>query len=352
MLVLPPVGGIMMVMLNGQMVQAEGEWRQRIDELKELTQRLEAELVEAEAALTELLASLNAFEFRLRAGIGHLIRRLDGLTAEIEGLRHQLRHSYYDELGDFRPGAWAYQTVEDAYNEPGIDYDAYRYHEPLPAAPAAPPAGSQREELKKLYRQLARRFHPDLGANASDSEYRTRMMMAINAAYAAGDLARLQALAQEPDLGGLPAPAGDGEQMVAFLLNELARLQRRLAEIQQEAAAVRKKKSHKLMQQAQKAEASGRDWLAEMKEQLLEEIRQKMVERDVLQQALETQGSEDREEDDLPGSAFADAIWDFSLDTAFDMDPDIEAEDWVSRRKRERFRDDDDPDEMLDYDWG
>lgn len=74
----------MMVMLNGRMVQAEGEWRQRIDELKALTQRLEAELVEAEAALTELLASLNAFEFRLRAGIGHLIRRLDGLSAEIE----------------------------------------------------------------------------------------------------------------------------------------------------------------------------------------------------------------------------------------------------------------------------
>jgi chromosome segregation ATPase len=335
-----------MAMIEQEMVQAEGEWRQRIGELKELIRSLEVELVDAEAELTELLAALNAFEFQLRAGIDHLVQRLEGLAAEIAELRRQLRRGY-DYFDDLSPGDWSFESMEDAYREPGIDYDDYRYHSPLPEPPAGPVFGDQREELKKLYRQLARRFHPDMGAHEADREYRTQLMMVINAAYAAGDLARLQALANEPDLDDLTAPADDAELLVAFLLKEMARLQRRQAEIRQELTQVRQKKNCRLMQRARMAEAAGRDWLVEMKEQLQEEIRHKLVERDVLQQELASQES-DAELSDLHGEAFADAVWDMTLETAYDIDPDLEAEDWLSRHQKERYWYDDDLDEILD----
>lgn len=328
------------------MTRAEDEWRQRIDELKETIQRLEGELVEAEAELTETLTALNLFEFQLRAGVEHLMRRLESLAAEITDLRHRLRQSYY-QVDDFDPGDWSFHTVEDAFREPGIDYEAYRYHGRLPEPPSARPAGETREELKRLYRQLARRFHPDMGVHEADCEYRTQMMMAINAAYAAGDLDRMKELAREPDLADLTAPADDSEQLVQFLLKELARLQRRQSEIRRELAELRQKKNYRLMQQARKAEAAGRDWLAEMKEQLQEEIRQKLVERDVLEQEVAFQETE-AGESELHGEAFADAVWDMTLETAYDVDPDIEAEDWLSRRQRDRYWYDDDPDEIDD----
>jgi hypothetical protein len=327
------------MIINSNLVQAASEWQGRIDELQALIAQLEVELVEAEMVLAEELAALNAFQFKLQAGVRQLMDRLDELAAQISDLRKQLRR-HYDFTAD-DSGTWSYQNVEKAYHEPGLDYNDYRYYDSHPEPPAGRLDENQAAELKSLYRQLARRFHPDMAAGAADRDYRTQLMIAINAAYAAGDLERLKALALEPDLIGLDATADNDEQLVNFLLRELARLQRRRAEINDELVLVRAKKHYRLMQQARRAEEKGQDWLAEMKAQLQEEIARKLVERDVLRQELELQemiAAEERE--GLQGDALADAIWDITLDDTFDMDPNLEAEDWLFRRNPDAYRGD------------
>lgn len=324
--------------INSNLIEAASEWRGRIDELQALIAQLEAEVVEAEVGLAEELAALNAFEFKLRAGVRHLMNRLDELAAQIAELRQQLRRHYDFDAGD--PGDWSYQEVEKAFHEPRLDYNDYRYHSSNPEPPVGRLNEDQAAELKSLYRQLARRFHPDMGSGAADRDYRTQLMAAVNAAYAAGDLDRLKALALEPDLTDLGA-AGDDEQMVNRLLRELARLQRRLSEIKDELISVRSKKHYRLMQQAHRAEKKGQDWLAEMKAQLQEEVARQLVERDVLRHELELQEMFAAEESDgLQGDELADAIWDISLDATFDVDPDLEAEDWLYRRHPDAYRGD------------
>jgi hypothetical protein len=203
--------------------------------------------------------------------------------------------------------------------------------------------GDRTAGLKSLYRELARRFHPDMGGSEADRLRRTQMMMAINAAYGAGDLERLRELAAEPDLIDPDAAADNEEQMVTFLLRELGRLQRRLTEISGEMTSIQTKQNYKLMLQARRAEEKGRDWLAEMKAQMQEEIAEKLVERDVLQQSLEFQemmAAEMEEElagERLEGQDFAEAIWDISLDATFDDDPDLAAENWVQQRRRDGY---------------
>jgi hypothetical protein len=230
--------------------------------------------------------------------------------------------------------------VEDAYHEPRLDYNDYRYRNSIPEPPAAVLGEDKAAELKSLYRQLARRFHPDMGFGADDREYRTQLMMAINAAYAAGDLERLKELSLEPDLIRQDAVTND-EQLVEFLLRESARLQRRLAEIKDELVSVQSKKHYRLMQQARRAEEKGQDWLAEMKAQLREKIARKLVERDVLRQELELREMMAAEESDsLQGDALANAIWDISLDATFDIDPDLEAEEWFYRHNPDAYRGD------------
>jgi hypothetical protein len=302
--------------VNSKLVEAASEWHGRITELQALISQLEAEVVEAEAGLAEEITALNTFEFKLRVGLGRLMNRLD-------------------ELAD-----WAYQNLEAAYHEPRLDHNDYRFHSAMPQPPEAALDEDQTAEIKHLYRQLARRFHPDMGA-AADRPYRTQLMMAINAAYAAGDLERLKELALEPDLTGLDAVANDEEQLVGSLLRELARLQRRLAEIKDETASIQAKKNYRLMQQAQRAEVKGQDWLAEMKSKMQDEVARKLVERDVLKQELEVQEMISAEESEgLQGEAFADAIWDISLEATFDLDPDLEAEDWLYRHKLDAYRSD------------
>jgi hypothetical protein len=57
----------------------------------------------------------------------------------------------------------------------------------------------RREQMKMLYRSLARRFHPDLCADAEDQAYRHECMLRANHAWRHGDMDTLQQLADETE---------------------------------------------------------------------------------------------------------------------------------------------------------
>lgn len=327
-------------MFEQTLTQSGGNWREKAAELQKLLQVASAELIDAEAELADRLAAINAFEFRLRAATSQLVARLDQLEAEIRALRDQLR--WLDD--DWRStgggnGRWSVDDVEYVASGHGPQASGgYRYREVGPES--APPKLDEDEgaELKRLYRQLARRFHPDLAADAADREYRTQLMIAINAAYASGNLEKLRKLALEPD-AVQQMELTDSDQLLAeTLLRELERCRRRLAEIKEEMARLEKHKSARLMRQAAQSEANGRDWASEIKSQLQEQITRKLVERDVLKQEVEFNSGA---ESPLDGDAYADAVWEISLEYAFEEDPDSEAEEWTNRR-RDRFSYDDD----------
>ena len=329
-------------MQNSDLILAASEWQEKIHELKALIDQLTNELVEAEAELADQLAAINAFEFRLRAGIGFLIRRLDELARQIEAYQQQLRHQQQGD--DPHTGNWSIDDVEDVYHEPGVDYDAYRYHETPPEPPQSPLGLDEKTELKRLYRQLARRFHPDMGLDEADRTRRTKLMMAINAAYAAADLDALRQLALEPD-SILVDLLEDGQLQAEQLLREMARLQHRLSEVRDELAKVAQNKSYKLLLQAKQTELAGGDWLEELKAQVQEQISMKLVERDVLQQEIAFRATavdtNDDDDSDFQSDAFADAVWDITLEHAYDEDPEVDMEEFVSRR-RDRFQYDED----------
>jgi hypothetical protein len=331
-------------MIEQGLTELDGNWREKIEEQQARLEKVRNELIEAEARLADRLAAINAFEFQLRARIGHLINRLEALTAEIKEYRRQLRW-IDDDWGDMENGNpfWSMREVEDIYEGKGAAA-GYRY---MGSAPAAPPQElnlDEGQQIKQLYRQLARRFHPDMAQDAADRAYRTTMMIAINAAYAAGNLEKLKELALEPDAAGHMDYVQTDQQLAATLLRELVRCQRRLEEIRGELARLERHKSSRLMQRAQQAEAEGRDLLAEIANQIKEKIARKMVERDVLKGELENLATA---EPDWQSDEFADAVWNLSLEQAYEEDPLNGVEEWIrARQRRERFiYDEDNPDE-------
>lgn len=299
--------------MDSELIQTEARWREQVQALKSLLDELQPRLVEAEAVLAERLAAISAFEYQVRARLEPLTRRLDDLQFEIDDLRRQLRRYRYD------PYEWDEEPAVGRASEDRWHFDdegsaaasgAFRYR----GRPESPPKTlkeDQRATLKQLYRQLARRFHPDLALDDADRAYRTGLMMAINAAYAAGDVARLERLALEPAHVST-APLSDRE-LVEALEREVERCRRRLHEIDTEMATLEHHDSARLMKRAKRATAQGRDLLTELAADLRRRISEKMVERNVLESRLEEAEEEGHEMDidDL-----ADIVFNLGLEQA------------------------------------
>lgn len=310
-------------------------WQDNIAKARTHLEAVRTQLVEAEAELAERLARINRFEFNLRSKIGHLVSRLELLDKEIEALKQALRQRDEDwGNGNGRTTHWRLSDFE------ATQAGEYRYRQTAPPPPPSPIDQDTKTEIKILYRELARRFHPDMAVDETDRAYRTQMMMAINAAYTARDLAKLQALALEPDAAHLIDSAQSDAQLHAAIIQEIARCQRRLAEIESELAQLVRHRSSQLMQQQAQAEAENRKFWVEMAAQLRDQIAQRQVRRDVLKDELE---SVPETAVSLYDEAAADAVRDFNLEHAFDIDPDVE--DIVFRRNNPPTYDEDNPED-------
>ena len=320
------------------MIQSANDWRERIVELQALLKEVKPLLVAAEAELSERLAAISAFEFHVRSRLESLTHRLEKLTDEIQLLRHQLnilREDWFSDdefTGDSLYEQW--RTTEDAGAAASGNY-RYRKSPEQDSAHSLTP--DQNAAIKRLYRQLARRFHPDFALDDEDRNYRTSMMMAINAAYAVGDLERLENLAQEPD----PQQRSYSDQQLAeVLLKEWYHCWRRMREIELELGRLEEHPSSQLMRQAEKVAVEDRDLLDELVAELRDKIAQKMVQRDMLKDEIKSFG---KGQIDLVGDEFADAVYDLGLEQVLVEDPDLAFMEWRDKNwERYDFEDDSD----------
>jgi chromosome segregation ATPase len=305
--------------INKSLAESDNNWDEKITELESQLDEIRPQLIEAEAELADRLAKISAFEFKVRTRLEPLTRRLEKIQTEIHEQRQQLRRlrenlvSANSEQDFFDKYGWVFNQESSAAS------GDYRYREASDQPPATTLNENDTTSLKQLYRQLARRFHPDLALDDADREYRTGIMKAINAAYAAGDVARLEELVQEPDSADRMEYAHTNQQLVQAMYIELTRCHRRLNEIKEEIAHLENHKSVRLMRRAERAAAAGRDLLDELYHELQNEIAHKLIERDVLKEQVELF---DQESADYTDDAFADAVYDLSLEGIFDDDDD------------------------------
>ncbi len=313
--------------------------RERIAEIQALLSELKPWLVAAEAELSERLAEISAFEFRVRSRLEPLTRRMDQLDEEIRELREELLQLQEDQYGtDESFDGDLYHQWRSSTEAGAAASGAYRYHQAPQSAPKQKLSADESAELKRLYRQLARRFHPDFALDEADRSYRTGIMMAINAAYAMGDLGRLEELALEPD--SQPQLATD-QDLIEALLKEWHRCRRRMEEIELEFVRLEAHPSAELMRRADKAAKEGRELLDELEIELRERIASKLVRRDVLQEEIESFSNGNT---DFGGEDLADMVFDLGLEQTFDEDPMSGFSEWRDKN-RERIDFDDIPDE-------
>jgi hypothetical protein len=206
-----------------------------------------ATLAERELELVDLRSQLAAFEGRYLRQVGTLYAELDEWKARIAELEARLGPSAATKARAEEARGQARQTYQDAHGKAS---------ETLGFAPSP--------ELKSVYREAARRIHPDFAADPADLERRTRFMAAANHAYEAGDADALQRILDEFEDG---AEAVRGEGIGAELIRiirQISSAKARILAIEQELVALHQSEIALLGKQAEDREQEGGDLLAEL----------------------------------------------------------------------------------------
>jgi hypothetical protein len=126
------------------------------------------------------------------------------------------------------------ESFEDEYGDPNPqdDPEAFEFKDRLDPDQEFPSAGQNgaklspklEERVRKLFRELAKRFHPDLTADPDEKVWREQVMAKINQAFAKRDMAALEALAEQPDRALREDKAQSREEELKWLKGEIKRL--------------------------------------------------------------------------------------------------------------------------------
>jgi DnaJ-domain-containing protein 1 len=182
-------------------------------------EHVETELAQRELELATLHGELHSFERQYQQVIGMRYLELDRIESQIEEYL-----AYLEEARDFAPS----------------------------------------ENLKQLYRQIAKKVHPDLATDDAERIRRQDLMAAVNQAYEDGDEERLLEILHQWESSPQTVQGnGVGAELVRTL-RKIAQSRDRLTRIQEEFFAVQQTELYQIRSKTIEAEKSGYDLLDEM----------------------------------------------------------------------------------------
>jgi hypothetical protein len=221
-------------------------------------ERLRDRLAELEVEHATLRSELAAFESDYLRQVGYVDVQVQELEARILAIVAA------------RSGAVDDQNAADAAEQRFRETTTALQSIPAPAGP--PPT----DDLKSLFRDAAKRMHPDLIADEGGRAHAEAFMKRLNQAYKKGDAEAIGNLVRQWETSPYASARPPGEGAAPALQAAVAHAEQRLAEARDSNLA-------RLMEQAFAASMSGRDLLAELRhdaEAALGRARARMAELD------------------------------------------------------------------------
>jgi CII-binding regulator of phage lambda lysogenization HflD len=245
--------------MSQQLVRTKTPEEEELEKKRVLLRQLESQLADREVELATLQAELAAFERRYLRIVGLRYAQLDKLEAQIAAFfARQNPDDHQAQERATHANARA-QVSSDATE----GAESFEHSDPFVAA----------DSPKKLYRDIARRLHPDMTVDPEEKKRRHTIMADATNAYERGDEARLREILSDCESSPESVKGeGAGADLVR-VIRSIAQVKRRLEAISAQLNRIADSDLHTLKKQVDHAAKQGRDLLAEMAESLDRQIR-------------------------------------------------------------------------------
>jgi hypothetical protein len=218
---------------------------------------LESLIAEREWQLTNLRAELQAFERKYLAEVGVRYAELDELKA---ALAQRLAERNPEDARQREAARQARTRADETRATAGTDVSGA--HKIFSATP----------ELKRLYRDVARRIHPDLTSDPADRAKRQQLMAEANRAYETGDEAALARVFAAYECSPETVQGDGAGADLIRTIRRISQIKDRIGNIEREAHQLLRSDLYRLGVRFEEESKRGRDLFAEMTGRVAEKI--------------------------------------------------------------------------------
>ena len=245
----------------------ENELEKKQQELAQLTE----ELAEQELERATLRRALTAFEIEYMCTVGLRYAEFDAIEAEIALWLSQSQ----PENDGLR------EEADRAQRKATESAEAADASQTADAVASSPPT----DELKNLYKSVARAVHPDHAVDEDDRVKREELMAQVNEASDQGDASRIQEILEEWE-SSPEAIKGDsiGDDLVR-MIRHIEQVKNRIKRVEEEITELKGSTLAQLKEARDVASTEGRDLLAELTEKVGFDIREAQARLEALKGA-------------------------------------------------------------------
>ena len=199
--------------------------------------------------LESLRVAIGRFEAEYYARVGTLFVELDRLRLAIDEYEYRIKQlrskSNIDPLTVEEDTKSRFADARE--NVRAENEEARRFEQEFHRNQASPKLDPSAEaQVKRLYRELARRFHPDLARTSDERLMRERVMQRVNAAFHARDIVMLQSIAAETEVVDVEFESRSIGEKLVWAIREIARLDELGGALQHELDEIRLTDSYSL----------------------------------------------------------------------------------------------------------
>lgn len=264
--------------LQDLVVSSEAGYEEYLAKKAEVTTKRQS-IADLQERIKEYERVLGQFMVEYHAKVGTLQVQLDKINLEIDEIRFRIgwlsvrdtpegmEERLQEEFTTHRE-----QVEADEFESAGARtaYEEIQEKEDLPL--------EDRKELKRHYRELAKRFHPDLADSEEDRSRRNEIMAEVNAAYKQEDLNALREMLERYEWVEAEARAETWTDKIEALDNEGRRLDKLLVDLKHKLVEIEGSSAFQLWQSVKQAAEQGRDLLQELCADLEWEIERRLEE--------------------------------------------------------------------------